>query len=142
MRRTAFMPTIARAIARTRRKTPGARCRTGSGNTAFSPDAQSGCSDRDVEEASRLSAEAVALAMRFRDLFDFPECPDKGGAEADDDAKENQGQGGGCEHGQHTLLSCKQHTTGKAKSRWLRCDNTGAISTISRRRNARGRRNP
>jgi hypothetical protein len=23
--------------------------------------------------------------MRFRDLFDFPECPDKGGAQADDD---------------------------------------------------------
>ena len=66
----------------------------------------------------RASAEAVAVAIGLPDLFDFPDRPDKGSSETDDNAEEDQGQGRGCEHGQHTLVNCKQHTTWAAKSRW------------------------
>ena len=35
------------------------------------------------------------------DLLEFPKHPDKSGAKADDDAQEQQGKSGSCEHGEH-----------------------------------------
>jgi hypothetical protein len=56
------------------------------------------------EDAGRLS-ESIAVATRFGHLLDFPEHPDKGNAEADDDAQKQQCQAGGCEHGDlHIIL--------------------------------------
>jgi hypothetical protein len=88
--------------------------------------AQQAHSETRPPRGSDLKSAGAIVAMRFRDLFDFPKCPDEGGTKANDNAEENQGHGGGCEHGQHTLVKCKQDTTGTAKSRWPRCDNTGA----------------
>jgi hypothetical protein len=48
-----------------------------------------------------LLSDAAAVTMRFGDLLDLPEHPDKGNAEADDDAQKHQRQAGGCEHGEH-----------------------------------------
>ncbi len=83
-----------------------------------------------AKSAEVAAAKMVAVTTRLPDLFDFPERPDEGSSETDDNAEEDQGQGWGCEHGQHTLVRCKQHTTGPAKSRWPRCDNTGAGNFI------------
>jgi hypothetical protein len=48
-----------------------------------------------------LSSDAVAVTVRLGDLLEFPEHPDKGNAEADDDAQKHQGQARSCEHGEH-----------------------------------------
>jgi hypothetical protein len=45
--------------------------------------------------------QSIAVAARFGYSLDFPEHPDNGNAEADDDAQEQQRQAGGCEHGDH-----------------------------------------
>jgi hypothetical protein len=49
----------------------------------------------------RRLSEAVAVTLRFGDLLDLPKHPDKGNAEADDDAQKHQRQARGCEHGEH-----------------------------------------
>jgi hypothetical protein len=50
--------------------------------------------------AARLS-KAIAVTLQFGHTLDFPEHPDKGYTQADDDAQKNQGQARGCEHGEH-----------------------------------------
>ena len=66
---------------------------------------------RDAAFATRLFAskqscrlaEAVAVATRLgRHLFDLPDHPHERDAEADNDAQEQQGQIGSCEHGEHS----------------------------------------
>jgi hypothetical protein len=61
---------------------------------------QAAFSARLALDRSGLS-EAIAVAMRFGYLFDFPEYPHKGYAQADDDTEEQQRQTGGCEHLKH-----------------------------------------
>ena len=54
------------------------------------------------KQPCRLS-EAVAVATRLgRHLFDLPDHPHEGDAQADNDAQEQQGQIGSCEHGEHS----------------------------------------
>jgi hypothetical protein len=50
---------------------------------------------------ARPLSDAVAVTLRFGDLLDLPEHPDKGYAQADDDTQKHQRQARGCEHGEH-----------------------------------------
>jgi hypothetical protein len=49
----------------------------------------------------KLLSDAVTASMRFGDLLDLPEHPDKGNAEADDDAQKHQRQARSGEHDEH-----------------------------------------
>src|ERR1700716_3741699 len=101
---TVSTPSIVQAIARKPPKMHGVRCRPGSRNTRCSADRHNplkarGATAHDCqssggavldwtafgENAVSLS-EAIAVAMRFGHLLDFPEHPHKGRAQADDDA--------------------------------------------------------
>jgi hypothetical protein len=59
------------------------------------PASKRGSSRRGLPAANEKSAGAIALAVRFRDLFDLPKCPDERRSKAGYDAKEQQGQGWG-----------------------------------------------
>ena len=45
--------------------------------------------------------DAIAVALRFGPLLDFPEHPDEGRPQADDDPQKQQRQPRDCEHGEH-----------------------------------------
>jgi hypothetical protein len=60
----------------------------------------SAAADASTFVAGPLS-DAVAVTLRFGDLLDLPKHPDKGNAQADDDAQKHQRQARGCEHGEH-----------------------------------------
>src|SRR5437762_9580509 len=70
MRRTAFTPTIAPVIARTQPKTPGTRCKPGSGNTVCSPDAVgTNCRSYPSRSLSRCGLETCSSSHPERDDF-------------------------------------------------------------------------
>src|SRR5664279_926538 len=48
-----------------------------------------------------LSSDAVAATVRFGDLLEFPEHPDKGNTQAHDDTQKHQRQARDCEHAEH-----------------------------------------
>ena len=56
---------------------------------------------RPQEKAPVSLPNAIAIAMRFGHLLDFPEHPHKGRTQADDDAQKQQRQARGCEHVDH-----------------------------------------
>ena len=91
------------------------------------------------ENAVSLS-EAIAVAMRFGHLLDFPEQPHKGRAQADDDAQKQQRQARGCEHVDHPRSNanqltqtkqCKRRTSARHQRNGLGAKYTKAASIIS-----------
>jgi hypothetical protein len=50
-------------------------------------------------------------------LLEFPEHPRKSGAETDDDTQEQQGQGQGCEHGEHPWMEANGITANSGNDR-------------------------
>jgi hypothetical protein len=56
---------------------------------------------RPLEKTPVSLSEAIAVAMRFGHLLDFPEHPNKSRPQADDDAQKKQRQARCCEHVDH-----------------------------------------
>jgi len=103
----------------------GTRCRPGSENTTYwaerldlagarvtrrAPASKNGGAD--LSEAIAVAARPGHLRLGLGQLFDFPEHPHEGDAEADDNPQKQQCQTRGCEHGEHSPVNANRVPAG------------------------------
>jgi hypothetical protein len=87
--------------------------------------------DADIPGYASPATQTIAIALRLgQSPFALPEHQDKGGAQADDDAQEDEGEGGGGECVQHSEIAAIDVPAPMQKRCSLDVENTEAAFII------------